>query len=292
MLRITNAESTINEIKRVINSDTPEFIGRIPGGLSLQAMYAYLNNTPFTVDQAQQMSALTGFFAPHDSFKESLYRYAELELSALRNSTLCIRNATDSEEVAQLLEFLVQGYVSTIHEWSSDATHTWVSLLEGKKVLVVSAFAETMKSQWENRKLLHTTNPIPALNFEFPNFEVSFVKSPLTVTGCEPFGYDSWHEAFDFLCSQVDREKDYDIALLSCGAYAVPLGGHILKQGKKSWVVGGILQTVFGIKGNRWSHQTSNIGLSYNDYWVDPSEDESPKYHPKVRPSWDNFWKV
>ena len=290
--RIEDRQRTLSILEKILNSSKPELVGRIPGGLSLQAMTAYLHKRGFSPSQKEEIAALTGFFSAPSTYEENLYAYANAELSALRRSTLCLRNSTDSEDVALLLESIVEGYVSDVHVWSSDNIRSWVPLLEGKRVLIVSAFAETMAQQWAKRKNLHNTHPEIKKRFDFPEFDAVFIQSPLTVTGCEPFTYTSWNEAFHHLCMKVDQVHSYDVALLSCGAYAMPLGGHILDSGNTAWNVGGILQTVFGIRGNRWSRAVSDISGYYNSAWVDPSIEETPNYHPSARPDWDNFWRV
>jgi len=293
MQRITDHKITVKGIEAALDSCTPEFIGRIAGGLSLTAMHNCLTGGNMCPSEQLEIRALTGFYAPIDSFQQEMREYGKLELDALRKSTICLRNDIDESatEVIHRLESLVDGYVDSVHVWSSCHTPSWVPLLEGRKVLVVSAFAETMKQQWPKRHLLHTTNPSSTLNFKFPEFDVSFVKAPLTLTGCEPFKHKSWHSAYAELCDEVDKQS-FDVALLSCGAYAQPLGGHIFDQGGKSWCVGGILQTVFGIRGHRWSRITSNVSNSYNEHWTKPSESETPRNFRECRPDWDIFWEV
>lgn len=46
---------------------------------------------------------------------------------------------------------------------------------------------------------------------------------------------------------EIDK-RDYDIALIGCGAYGFPLAAHIKRSGKKAVHLGGALQLLFGIK--------------------------------------------
>ena len=82
---------------------------------------------------------------------------------------------------------------------------------------------------------------------------------------------------------QNDIDKiDFDIALLGCGAYGMPLGSFIKTKKKKTAIyIGGGLQILFGIKGTRWdSHEVvSNL---YNSYWTRPSDLEKPNNHMSV----------
>jgi hypothetical protein len=301
MRRIEDFNHTLSAVNRVLRSPNPEMIGRVPGGASLYAVGAYrqADSGRLVSDvQAQELHALTGFYAPKATYQQEAKAYGKLELEALRQSTLCLRQPIEIKdedtykEIESHLEGLVEDYMSEIHVWTSDAIHAWVPLLEGLRVLVVSAFTDTMEAQWSVRNLLHTTNDWnSAFCFPFPKFDIQFVKAPLTVEGCEPFKHASWHDAFADLCRSVEG-LEFDIALMSCGSYAQPLAAHIYNLGKSSWVVGGILQTVFGIKGHRWERGENPIRGYYNDHWVYPSKAETPLEPSQGRPPWDTFWKV
>ena len=80
---------------------------------------------------------------------------------------------------------------------------------------------------------------------------------------------------------QIDQ-IDFDIALLGCGAYAMPLAAHIKRSGKKALVLGGFTQILFGIKGARWDTTRPDIVELYNEYWVRPDENNRPKGFKKV----------
>jgi hypothetical protein len=51
-------------------------------------------------------------------------------------------------------------------------------------------------------------------------------------------------------------KMEFDIALLSCGSYAMPIGCFIKENmGKKAIYAGGILQLFFGIMGRRYNRE-------------------------------------
>ena len=88
---------------------------------------------------------------------------------------------------------------------------------------------------------------------------------------------------------QIDK-VDYDVVLIGCGAYGLPLAAHCKRQGKKVIHLGGVLQLLFGIRGNRWERDTYGKGwpgidyskLLSNPYWVRPLEMEVTKNAKKV----------
>ena len=149
----------------------------------------------------------------------------------------------------------------------------WTIALVGKKVLVVHPFALTIQHQYlKHEDLFHD----PAV---LPPFDLITLRPPQTL-GCETEGFGSWMEALDHLTAQV-REIDFDVALIGCGAYGLPLGAAIKAMGKPSIHLGGALQLLFGIRGRRWEAMPKYAALM-NDSWVRPSQDETPVAANKV----------
>lgn len=61
-----------------------------------------------------------------------------------------------------------------------------------------------------------------------------------------------WLETLAYLKGEMEK-IDFDIALPSCGSYAMPLGLHARDvTGKKAVYVGGVLQLLFGVIGRRY----------------------------------------
>lgn len=60
------------------------------------------------------------------------------------------------------------------------------------------------------------------------------IKAVQSIAG-NPVGFSTWFEALDWMKSEIDK-KDFDIALLGCGAYGVPLAAHIKQNGKKPFM--------------------------------------------------------
>ena len=78
---------------------------------------------------------------------------------------------------------------------------------------------------------------------------------------------------------------DFDIALLGNGCWGMTCGGFIKKYLNKSAIhLGGALQLLFGIYGNRWLDPGSRFfkaGL-INNSWKRPYESEKPSYSESV----------
>ena len=160
------------------------------------------------------------------------------------------------------------------------AVHPWTKALEGKKVLVVHPFNELIESQYHmNRNKLFKNQEM------LPMFELKTIKAIQSLGG-ETNGFKDWFEALDWMKSKISN-IDYDICLLGCGAYGFPLAAHCKRMGKQAIHLGGSLQLLWGILGNRWENpyygvkewginerQYSNL---INENWVRPGQKDRPK---------------
>lgn len=153
----------------------------------------------------------------------------------------------------------------------------WTQSLKGKRILIVSAFAESMKSK------LHVLDKIYGVNL-FPECEFVFLKPPQT-QGENPSR--DWTEEIADFCVDLDEISDkYDVALVSAGGYGNVICAEIFKRGKSAIYVGGVLQMYFGILGSRWEKERPDILKLYmNEFWTRPSDTEKPINHVAIEGS-------
>tara|TARA_Y100000389_G_C17361000_1_gene463755 strand:- start:355 stop:1116 length:762 start_codon:yes stop_codon:yes gene_type:complete len=149
----------------------------------------------------------------------------------------------------------------------------WTKLLYDKKVLIVHPFSETIIKQYKNREKIFANQDI------LPEFQIDTVKAVQSLSG-EDQRFKSWFDALEYMKNEMSK-KTFDIALIGCGAYGLPLAGHAKRLGKIGIHLGGSLQLLFGIKGKRWDNDPQ-VNKFYNDYWVRPSENDKPKNYLKV----------
>ena len=154
-----------------------------------------------------------------------------------------------------------------------DYAHPWSKSLEGKKVLVVHPFAESIQKQYSRRDLLWENPDV------LPSFDLKTLKAVLSLAG-EEVPYQDWFEALDSMKQQMD-ETDYDIAIIGCGAYGFHLAAHAKRSGKKAVHLGGATQILFGIKGKRWDELPA-VSRFYNEDWIYPSPEETPQNKGRV----------
>lgn len=144
----------------------------------------------------------------------------------------------------------------------------WSAALEGKRVLVVHPFAKTIESQYKRRTDLFNGNVLP-------EFELQTLVPPQTISGNRDVRYGTWFEALRDLEDQVDA-RDFDVAIIGCGAYGFPLAAHVKRSGRQAVHLAGATQMLFGIRGKRWDVKPISKEL-YNESWVRPSKEERPK---------------
>lgn len=141
----------------------------------------------------------------------------------------------------------------------------WSIELKDKKVLVVHPFNITIESQYHlNREnLFENPNVLPVFQ------SLQTIKAIQTIVGTKS-RFETWFDALNFMKSEIDK-KDFDIAIIGCGAYGFPLAAHVKRMGKKSIHLGGATQILFGIKGKRWL-EDKNFDHIINEHFVFPND--------------------
>jgi len=276
---IDNVEITFSEIKNIINNKKQFLIGRMPGieAENLRPWFQNGNNVNFIDSSLRHLlEQNTGFYSDEENYNDVLDCWCKLTLDGLINCDLLFRLETS---YASKNDFMISDFYNAIHVWSAVNLHQWIPLLKNKKILVISSFEDSIKMQWKHRKKLFLSGHTP---FEFPDFELKTIKSHNTIKDNEPYPHKNWKESFESMCSEIDN-IDFDIAILGCGGYGMPLANYIKNIGKGSFYVGSYVQIMFGIKGKRWYNQQGTDICSYwNDFWKSPEKHEIPKTFKNV----------
>lgn len=146
----------------------------------------------------------------------------------------------------------------------------WSSALEGKKVLVIHPFEESINLQYQKRSSLFTNKNI------LPEFELKTIKAVQSIANNKAEHKD-WFEALDFMKEKISI-TDFDIAIIGCGAYGFPLAAHVKRMGKKAIHLGGATQILFGITGKRWETEEKYefVRNLMNQHWIRPLSSETP----------------
>ena len=109
-----------------------------------------------------------------------------------------------------------------------------------------------------------------------PRLEV--IKAIQTIAGNSDPRFEDWFDALDYMKEEIN-EKDFDIAIIGCGAYGLPLAAYIKSIGKQAIHLAGKTQLLFGIKGKRWNN---NPDINYTKHWISPLPEDIPDNHTKI----------
>lgn len=266
--RIHETREDIETIKRALLSDEPCMIARL-GSVELQAL-ALVRYFPLSIflkkRSFRQIRNNAGFFPVS---MKSLKAFYKVYRDAVKEMDLLVRWRVEELLFGDWLNKKKYVHIYGFHPFFQPE-HPWTFALKGKRILVVHPFADTIESQYKNHRkdLFENEEMLP----EFASLQT--VKAVQSIAG-NPVGFSTWFEALDWMKTEIDK-KDFDIALLGCGAYGVPLAAHIKQIGKKAVYMGGVLQMLFGIKGSRF--ECSKISSPFiNEYFVYPDDADRPE---------------
>jgi len=159
------------------------------------------------------------------------------------------RLANSIGELQRPVRFYPYPYVERILHGQYTLFRAFADCLPGKKVLVVSPFEESIRANFSRR---HDFFP----NYAYPEFDLLTYNTPITYAGLPDEFYpdQDWFSTLERMKREI-AALDFDVALLSCGSYAVPLGLHVRDAlGRKAIYCGGCLQLFFGITGRRYDN--------------------------------------
>jgi hypothetical protein len=149
-----------------------------------------------------------------------------------------------------------------------DNIKPWSHYLLGKKVLIVNPFVDSFQQQLKNNFQIFKD---PEKKLFLDEQEFVFYKTYNALAGNAL--HENWEKTYDMMCDDISK-LDFDIALLGCGGYGLPLCNYIHEKLDKSAIyIGGGLQLLFGVMGARWE----NIPM-----WKDIIKENQTKF---IRPS-------
>ncbi|MEN9243605.1 MAG: hypothetical protein Q6K81_01805 [Gloeomargarita sp. DG02_5_bins_242] len=166
-----------------------------------------------------------------------------------------------SNYLSQAIKVKLQDLEPYYHE------EPWSEALEGKRVLVIHPFAETIQQQYQQRECLFQNPKI------LPEFELKTLKSVQSIAGNE-CNFSDWFAALAWMVEQMSQ-IDFDVAIIGAGAYGLPLAAAVKRLGKKAIHLGGATQILFGIRGKRWDDDPFFQTL-FNEHWRRPAPTEVP----------------
>lgn len=146
----------------------------------------------------------------------------------------------------------------------------WTKHLKGKRVLVVHPFQREIEAQYKKRKQIWGEIADDIL----PDFKLITYKSVQSILDSET-PYSTWFHALNQMKHDI-ANIEFDIALVGCGAYGLPLASFCKLLGKQAIHLAGSTQILFGILGKRWLDNPKFLPY-FNEHWIHPYEDSKPK---------------
>lgn len=217
----------------------------------------------FNENLAKQAMMCSGFFP---STQENLLRFAHIMTNITGQVDLVgiWYNPMENYFLKTYNNHTITTPLTALEPWYHN--NPWSVELQGKSVLVIHPFAETILKQYKKRNLIYPSGLLPDCN-------LIVHKAVQTIAGQRDDRFNNWFEALEYMYNQAMKEN-FDVAILGCGAYGLPLAAKLKEQEKKVIHLGGATQLLFGIKGRRWDNRPE-ISKFYNESWVRPSEKES-----------------
>lgn len=148
-----------------------------------------------------------------------------------------------------------------------DPSRCYFPLFKNKKILIVAPFANFAKQRGKKEIFEHVWEKIGAQWFYPEGIEA--VEIPYSFIG-QTTTFDLFLDSlslYEHITQKIDC-CDYDVALIAAGSLALPLAAHVKQRSKIAMSLGGHLQTLFGILGERWVRDIAWSEKYINEYWV------------------------
>lgn len=259
-------EETNQYLMDKINTGKPFMVCRIGANESFSLRTYEFKHTANYEKALTQLCTCAGFFPNELSSAE---HFLNIMKSSMHSMDLCGSLLCPLDDYF-INKFAPKTCVTSLLDSidSTDRITPWTSQLKNKRVLVIHPFSKTIEMQYKKREML-----FPGRNV-LPEFTLITYQAIQTSAGQKDSRFSTWWEALDFMSSEIEK-IDFDIALLGCGAYGLPLAARIKNMEKQAVQIGGSLQILFGIKGKRWDKDPGTTKF-YNEAWVYPLDEETP----------------
>lgn len=272
--RVLGLNETNARLHQMIKSGKPFMVARF-GNTELSVMTSVLKRRIFghtaendarLEEWFQNLQDLSGFFPNQIEMAE---QFTDLMLDCCREVDILAMYHCHMDDyiVTEYMKKCTVTFLNHIEPWR--CKNPWTAALEGRKVLVIHPFDESIKQQYQKRELLFPDTRV------LPEFELKTLKAIQTIAGETDERFETWFEALEYMYQEA-MKIDFDIAILGCGAYGLPLAAKLKQAGKQAIHMGGVTQILFGIKGRRWL-DNPRTGINFNDAWTFPKESETPR---------------
>lgn len=281
--KYSEIDNSNKQIINLIEKNKPFIVARFGIGPETYITYEYSLTKEMNLSYLNKETNALNIAGIYFNKNDTEYKKLRLYINSYET---CVKNC---DLLASFYKYrnmeIIQNYysnkysVSQIHSRSLEPFYQiqenikpWTHYLKGKKVLIINPFVDSFQKQLKNGfQIFKDENKKIFLDGQ----DFVFYKSYQTVA--DNHIHDSWFETFNLMCKDISK-IEFDIALLGCGGYGLPICNFIkTKLNKSAIYVGGGLQLLFGVMGTRWEN---------NKMWREIIKENDSKF---IRPSGDEI---
>lgn len=193
MTKLSGQEGN-DALKKMLLSNDPIMATRL-GRVEAECLTLFLAEIPWTDHIRHQMQNNAGFFPVTD---DMMYRFCNEFLDHARHAdiiALWIGNM-DEKIAEQFCPDALKVELRSLEPYYH--VNPWSSALSGKRVLVVHPFEESIKKQYNKRKILFKDIDI------LPDFELLTIKAIQSCSG-NPVPFKTWFHAYEHMRNEISR---------------------------------------------------------------------------------------
>lgn len=228
MSTVLDIEKSNREIIQLIQTNKPFTIVRLGIGAETQVLFELFRTNKINLAYYHENTNLNGIYCRQKS-KHMLSLFCQTYNHAIKNGDLLASFTFNSGNIISIQHFFSQKYnLQQIHSRSLEPFYQvqenikpWTHYLLGKKVLVINPFVNSFEKQ---RNDGFTIFKDKEKQIFLEGQEFLFYKSFQTIAGNHI--HNNWFETFTIMCKDIEK-IDFDIALLGCGGYGLPLCNYI-----------------------------------------------------------------
>lgn len=293
-----------NEIKKALETNKPLMIGKI-GATELEIVYntMLINNRIITYYPEKLIYDATNGSGIYPPSPVGMKNFSNEYIKILKNIDIL---SSWNDEVLDIERHIWEDFIlgqpynpanphplsknivdlTAFETFYTSSKYWWQNLFENKTILIISPFTASFEKQLEypQRDKVWTGK---WNNFWSSNIKFKFIKYP------QPFPILSesekvqfpktYNELMEKYKKEIDKIGEFDIALIGIGGHSLMLASYIKTVKKKIAIhMGGGLQMMFGVYGNRWLFNDNPLFKEYiNEHWIRPTGDEIPPGYKK-----------
>lgn len=258
-------------VREAIRSGKPFLAGRV-GSVELKT-YLHVNGVIYDRHIKQRLERWAGIYPQNFRTLES---FAQLIEDSVRQvDVLAVFGWNNESRIVDLLHRNANVVPPKTLEPYFYPGEGWWHELGGKRLLIVNSIASELRTRITEETLMHLWPSEKGKVRSIMPREIQVIDTPYGWDRSVHCRFATYKELLDDLKAQV-QQVDFDIALVACGGYGLPLGAWMKLNGKQVIHLGGVIQVWGGFKGVRfetmipWKHVV-------NEHWIPYPETKIPQ---------------